>query len=357
MHWEKVFQPKLLESLYVGCVGLSQQYFADGLLTREHFQAARTAAQLELRPIAERFRRLGWERAAGASGTIRAVSAVISESEFAQDKISRDELEALIELLIDCGETNSLKLPGLAPERAPVFPGGVAILAELLNVFQIDELLVTQGALREGVLYDLLGRLGDEDSRLRTVRAIQRRYHIDFDQADRVELTALALFDQVAITWNLDKSSDRLMLGWAARLHEIGLDIAHSQHHRHGAYLLQHADLPGFHRDEQRMLACLVGTHRRKFSIAYIKAHAPDESAETAARLAVLLRLAALFNRSRTYEFPDALTVRAVTNQIELSLTRNWLKQNPLTLADLELEKEYLAAAKFDLQLKIAETF
>jgi exopolyphosphatase/guanosine-5'-triphosphate,3'-diphosphate pyrophosphatase len=224
-----------------------------------------------------------------------------------------------------------------------------------MRVFSVERLIVTQGALREGVLYDLLGRLGDEDTRLRTVRALTRRYHVDTEQADRVELTALALFDQVADGWKLNRQPFRLALRWAARLHEIGLDLAHSQYHRHSAYILQHADMPGFNRNEQRLLSCLAGAHRRKFSTSQIKSSAPAGQQKPAERLAILLRLAVLFNRSRSYEFPDAFKIAANGRKIVMSLTDSWLQKNPLTLADLEREQEYLSAAAYKLELKIAD--
>jgi exopolyphosphatase/guanosine-5'-triphosphate,3'-diphosphate pyrophosphatase len=349
------FTPEKLESLYIGCVGLSQRFFKDGKLSRKRFNKARTAAQLELRLVAKSFRRVGWQRAAGASGTIRAAASVLTELGWMADGITLDNLEALIELMIKCGNLEELDLPGLSPERAPVFPGGIAILAELMRLLKVDQLTVTQGALREGVLYDLLGRLGDEDSRLRTVRALEHRYHVDQEQADRVELTALALLDQVAANWGLERSLYRQVLGWAARVHEVGLEISHAQYHRHSAYLLQHADLPGFNRDEQRLLACLAGSHRRKFSLNLIRAKSPPPLAKSAARLAILLRLAVLFNRSRSYEFPDALKISAERRHVILSLTDSWLQKNPLTLADLELEQGYLAAEDITLELRVSD--
>lgn len=349
------YAPKQLESLYIGCVGLSRKYFADGMITRERFAQACTAVQLELRPVVEIFRRTGWKRVAGASGTIRAAGLVLRELGMSQDDVTLPGLEALIERMIDQGSVDNLDLPGLTEERAPVFPGGIAILAEFMRVFQISNLVVTDGALREGVLYDLLGRLGDEDSRVRTVRALCSRYHVELDQADRVELTALALFDQVAERWDLDRPIFRQALGWAARLHEIGLDISHSQYHKHSAYLLQNADMPGFNRNEQRLLACLAGAHRRKFNPAAIKSSAPAGMEKRAARLAILLRLAVLFNRSRSYEFPDALKISARGKEVALSLTETWLSKNPLTLADLEREQMYLTAAEYRLELNIAD--
>ena len=192
---------------------------------------------------------------------------MLIEQGLIEQNITIQALEQLVGLILDAGHVDELQLPGLAPERAPVFAGGVAILIEVMQALQLDELAVTQGALREGILYDLIGRSTDEDSRIRTVRAMEARYHVEGDQADRVENTALSLLEQVALEWQLQQPILRQMLSWAARLHEIGLDIAHAHYHRHGAYLIEHSDMPGFTRNEQKLLACLVAGHRRKFAL------------------------------------------------------------------------------------------
>jgi exopolyphosphatase/guanosine-5'-triphosphate,3'-diphosphate pyrophosphatase len=345
------YQPQKLESLFMGCVGISQTFFAGGKISAKRFRKARTAVQLELRPVAEKFRRNTWVRAAGASGTIRAAAAVLTEMKLMEQNITVDALESLIEELIAQGHVKDLALSGLAEQRAAVFPGGVAILAELMKSLRITELVVSQGALREGILFDLLGRLGDEDSRVRTVRAMESRYHVDQDQADRVELTATTLLNQVAADWKLTDVDTAQLLRWAARLHELGLDIAHTHYHRHGAYLLQHTEMPGFHRNEQIILARLVASHRRKLNVNSITNAVPDGWAKRTTKLAILLRLAALFNRSRTNEFPDAMKIVVDKRFIKLSLTKTWLEQNPLTMADLEREQKYLAECEYQLEL------
>jgi exopolyphosphatase/guanosine-5'-triphosphate,3'-diphosphate pyrophosphatase len=341
-------QPAMLESLHLGCVSNSRTYFAGGKISAKRFKKARTAARLELRPVGKRFRQPRWARVAGASGTIRAAGSVLMEMGFTGGNISREGLELLIEEMIRIGSIEELRLPGLADQRAAVFPGGIAILAELLEELRIDELVVAQGALREGILYDLIGRSGDEDSRVRTIRAMEIRYHVDTQQADRVELTAMALLDQVATNWKLEGPDVRRLLSWAARLHEIGLDIAHSHYHRHSAYLLEHADMPGFHSNEQRLLASLVGAHRRK-SVGIVDDGVPRVWSKRIARLTILLRLAVLFNRSRTYEFPDVLSVSARQRKLSLGLSQAWLEANPLSLADLEREQDYLRSMDYEL--------
>ena len=345
------FQPLILESLQLGCVAMSRRHFADGNITAAGFLNARTEARLELRPVAQRFRNQHWTRVGGASGTIRTAGNVLQELGYSDQVITVAALEELISVMLGKGHTDNMISSTMSEERAPVFPGGLAILIEVMKELRIDQLVVTQGALREGILFDLIGRSSEEDSRTRTVRAMEQRYHVEGQQADRVELTAISLLEQVAQDWQLDRPKFRQWLRWASRLHEIGLDIAHDQYHRHGAYLLEHSDMPGFDRGEQKLLARMVGAHRRKFAAAEIVKAVPRGWGAPSMRLAILLRLAVLFNRSRSDEFPEIIYLSADEHTLRLSLSKGWLKENPLTLADIEREREYLKFANYDLQL------
>ncbi len=185
------YEPQHLESLYVGCVGVSRAHFDDGKLSAKRFERARLAVRLELRPVAAAFRRRGWKRALGSSGTVRAARDVAHELKLAESGVSLAAVEAIIEAMVKARRVEDLQLPGLGAERAPVFAGGVAILAEVMSTLKVDRLDISSGALREGLLYDMLGRLHDEDARERSIRAMQRRYHVDLEQAARVEATAV----------------------------------------------------------------------------------------------------------------------------------------------------------------------
>ena len=288
---------------------------------------------------------------AGASGTIRAAGSVLQELGISEQVITVAALEKLISVMLAKGHVNELEFSSISAERMPVFPGGIAILVEILQALDIHELLGAQGALREGVMFDLIGRASEEDARIRTVRAMEKRYHVDEEQANRVELTAVTLLKQVAAGWHLDQVVSEQMLTWAARLHEVGLDIAHAHYHTHGAYLLEHSDMPGFNRSEQQLLAFIVGAHRRKFAAVEKAGSLPKVWRERAVHLTILLRLAVLFNRSRTYEFPDLLNLTVDDRAVKLSLSSSWLDLNPLTLADLEQEQAYLKSVDYDLQL------
>lgn len=339
-----------LESLHMGCVSMSLAHFRDGRISQKRFQRARTAARLELEPIQAAFRAHGWERAIGSSGTIRVIAEIVRHFDPTSIAITAKGLERVIRETIDAGHVNEIRLPEVTAERAPVFPGGLAILAELVDALAIEEVRVADGALREGLLYDMIGRFTDEDARERTVRAMQQRYHVDLEQATRVEATALALLKQVATSWNLTEPLAERALGWAARLHEIGLDVSHSQYQKHGAYLLEHADMPGFPREEQRLLAFLVGAHRRKIAAAAAEDLLPPWD-ERAQYLRLVLRLAVLLHRGRGASELPAIKLATRGRALTAEFPRSWLKEHPLTVADLMQEVEYWKAADFRLRV------
>jgi exopolyphosphatase / guanosine-5'-triphosphate,3'-diphosphate pyrophosphatase len=339
-----------LESLYMGCVSMSERYFGDGEITDKRMKRARIAARLELEPVQAVFRSHGWDQAVGASGTIRAVCDIIRARSTLESVITPAAVESLIELCIRAGSLSRLRLPGLTDDRLPVFTGGLAILAEILQVLDIKSMRVAEGALREGLLYDLVGRLTDEDARVLSVRAMQARYHVDTAQAERVESTALDFVRQVQSQWGLEEPFSELVLSWGARLHEIGLDVSHSHYQKHGAYLLEHADMPGFPQEEQRILAAIVGAHRRKMNIAMLEELSPPWHVK-AEFLIVLLRLSVLLHRGRSHIALPRIELSAAGRSLEIAFPKGWLETNPLTAADLENEVDYLKGVGFRLRV------
>jgi exopolyphosphatase/guanosine-5'-triphosphate,3'-diphosphate pyrophosphatase len=209
---------------------------------------------------------------------------------------------------------------------------------------------VSDGALREGLLYDLLGRLQHEDARERTVSAMASRYQIDTDQAARVAHTAADLLLQCSSIWNLGHDIAGKVLDWASRLHEIGLDISHDGYQRHGAYIAEHADMPGFPRAEQRILAVLIGAQRHRIETSHLEM-LPELWRETGLRLVMILRLAVLLNRSRKSDIVPKFKLSVSDNTIELRFDAEWLLANPLTIADLEREQEFLTQVGYSLTI------
>ena len=344
-------QTHRLESLRMGCVTMSQCLFEDGEITEKRMKRARMAARVELEPIIESYKTMGWDQALGSSGTIRAFAEIIRANGSVEGHITPDALHNIIEIALSAGHVSRLKLQGLDEDRMPVFAGGLAILAEVMHSLDISSLKAVDGALREGLLYDLLGRHTDEDARVRTVRAMAARYHVDLAQADRVEKTVLRLLHELEEVWAVGEPLAEQILGWAAHLHEIGLDISHAHYHRHGAYLLLNSDMPGFPREEQMLLSVLVGSHRRKLDINQLEELMPPWHIK-AELLIVLLRLAVLLNRGRTTKPLPEFKLSAKLRQIDLKFPVRWLEEHPLTLADLEQESIYLKSVGFRLRFE-----
>jgi exopolyphosphatase / guanosine-5'-triphosphate,3'-diphosphate pyrophosphatase len=340
---------KKLESLYMGCVGMSARIFGDGAITEKRVKRARIAARLELEPVQATFKNYGWDHSVGSSGTIRSVSDIL-RARNGDGVITPAAVESLIEQAIRAGDAAKLRLPALTEERLPVFPGGIVILAEILSVLDIKTMRVADGALREGLLYDMIGRLTDEDARVRSVRAMQGRYHVDSAQAERVEATSLDFLRQTATPWGLEDPYAELLMSWAARLHEIGLDVSHSHYHKHGAYLLEHADMPGFPQEEQKILAYVVGAHRRKLHLEALQDLSPPWHLK-AESLIVILRLAVLLHRGRSASALPKIDLQAKARSLEITFPRGWLDAHPLTAIDLENEIEYLKAVGFRLRV------
>jgi exopolyphosphatase / guanosine-5'-triphosphate,3'-diphosphate pyrophosphatase len=336
---------RILESLYIGCVAVSARHFPDGRVAARRFQNAVVDCAVELEPLQIPFRAIGWEHAIGSSGTARAIGEALREMDPSNSMITREGLHELADRLIVAGNVRRAGLLSIDAERWPVFPGGLAIMTAVFDTMGIKEMKVADGALREGLLYDMLGRLRPEDdARERSVRSMATRFHTDTEQAARVEQTAVACLAQVATAWDLEDPLAEQSLRWASRLHEIGLDISHSGHHKHAAYLLAHAELPGFPREEQGLLACLVGAHRRKLMLEKADELVPPWHIR-ALYLTLLLRLSVLLHRGRSRAPLPPMRLTAKTRSLDVRFPRGWLAAHPLTRADLALETEYLAAA------------
>jgi exopolyphosphatase/guanosine-5'-triphosphate,3'-diphosphate pyrophosphatase len=328
---------------------MTESFFPEGRISKHAFERARLAARLKLRPVKAFFRDAPDIEAIGASGTIRATEVVARELKIIESSdLSFDVVEQLIDRVQQFRNTSELSLSGLSSRRAQVWPGGLAILVELLGVLRIEHLKTSDGALREGLLYDHIGRLQHEDARERSVAAMARRFNVDESQAGRVADTAAALLRQAAADWKITSELADRLIAWSARLHEIGLDISHDKFQSHGAYIAENADLPGFPRSEQKVLAFLIANQRGSVDLS-LRRGLPRAWYSSALRLAILLRLAVLLNRSRsTKPLPDiGLTVE--DEALRLVFPASWLDDNPLTVADLDREREFLAKVGYQL--------
>jgi exopolyphosphatase/guanosine-5'-triphosphate,3'-diphosphate pyrophosphatase len=339
-------EPQLTESLYMGCVSYSLKYFPDGRIDKPRMKAAELAARQEISSLRKQYQETGWQEAVASSGTARSIENILRENEFAQEGITREGLERLRNRLLKEEKADPDRIAGLRPNRAPVLPGGVAILSAVFDELGLSEMRVSDGALRHGVLYDLLGRFQHRDMREATVTQFMRRYHVDIAQAERVRNLSLVIYDGLFPGVERDEDTDRIMLGWAARLAETGLSIAHAQYHKHSAYVLSNADMPGFSRMEQARLARVVLAHRGKLS------KVQDANLEGVDwKLVFALRTASLILRSRTDSKLPFLRVAADSGGFAIDLPQSWLDENPLSADALESEADHWKSVGMKLEV------
>lgn len=346
----RAYEPVIRESKYMGCVSFSKKYFPDGALTKRAFDRAVIAAQQEIRGTDSRFKKVGWEQAVGSSGTIRAVYDILVANG-TERAITYRGLKALRTLMIEAGCVEKLdSIKGLPVGRAPVLAGGVAILLAAFKSLGIESMSVSDGALREGLLYDLLGRYSDADIRDETIEILATKNQVDTDHAKRVTQTAMQLYEAVADTWELRNNECDRFLAWAAEIHEIGMSISYSRYHKHGSYLVQNSELPGFSREDQKLLWAIIRSHRRSFKAhRFVDLHLPFD--RLGPRLTVLLRLAVVLARSRTDDLPLPKIKIKEPHQVRLKFEDDLLDSSPLLLADLQEEASFLAPA-FELKFK-----
>ena len=335
-------EARLTESISMGCVSWTLRFFAEGRMDKPAFKQAELTAANEMQRIVKTYRRAGWKQAVASSGTAKSIAAVLAINGFnsgvaagREGVITRDGLDKLRSLLIRTGDLERLEIEGLRADRIAVLPGGLAIMTAALAELEVDVLEISDGALRQGVLYDLLGRVTHHDMREATVQEFSRRYHVDMAQSERVAALAVQIHSQLTQPEAAQGrgEGEALLLTFAASLHEIGITIAHAGYHKHSAYILSQADMPGFSRDEQVRLARLVLAHRGKLAkIEGLPAHSPDWA------MIFALRLAALLYLSRGDIALPPLLCKATDAGYQLALPRGWLDEHPLTEAALQEE-------------------
>ncbi|MES9945970.1 MAG: exopolyphosphatase [Candidatus Thiodiazotropha sp.] len=343
------YQPHERESLHMGCVSISRRFFADGNITAQAMRDAELACSLEIRPVRYEFRDGDWTRAIGSSGSIKSIGNVILQQGWSKTGICCESLQRLKRAVIDAGNIDKLSLKGLSEERKPVFAGGLAVLSAVFEQIGIEHMEVSSEALREGLIYDMVGRGQEEDARERTLKTLMRRYDADEDQVERVKATALALHEQAKRAWDLEEPRYEAMLSWAAKVHEIGLTVSHSQFQKHGAYLLEKSDLSGFSLQEQKVLAALVRGHRRKFPTAIFEA-LPKDVVSCTKLLCILLRLSVLTHRARSTVAKPIPRLEVEDHKISLVFPEEWIAHHPLTRKELEQEASYLESAGYLLR-------
>lgn len=348
------FDPLLTESLQMGCVAFTKKFFDEGQITKDAFNQAILAARKEVLAITGRYQKTGWSSVVGSSGTIKAVRNVLVSKGWAdeQERITYKGVRKLEKLLIDIGTIDDIDLDGVKEHRKAVFPAGVAVLRSVMKVLGIETIVYSDGALREGVMYDMLGRFASEDVRDRSVLALIKRYSGDKRQAEQVAKTSRSLFEQVQDKLGLS-SDDGDLLRRAAFLHEIGLAVSHSSYHKHSAYLLEHSDIPGFSQVDQKRMAQLMLNHRRKLKTdMYEQTH--TIGGDQLVYLCLLLRLAVLAHHSRSeYALP--------VFQLAITETRCWQitvasDHEHYAFLSSDLSAEIEPFAKWGVELEVIES-
>ena len=329
----KRHDPQIMESLFMGCVSYSLRFFPDGKVDKKRFSEAEVSAAREVQTIAQNFRRAGWVEAVASSGTARAVADLLEGNGLNPEGIggiTRNGLAKLRAMMIRAGSVDNLNLSGLPTDRIPVLPGGVAIMSAICAELGLERMTYSDGALRLGVLYDLLGRFHHHDMRDATVQQFKQRYQVDVRQVERVERTAMAMLGQLIRVDSPEHESDVRLLRWAVALHEIGISIAHGGFHKHGAYIVRYADMPGFSKMDQERLALLLLGQRGKLEKLPL---AP--AGDSFWRLVFCIRMAVLLHRPRDDHPMPLFFVRQLGLGFQIELPADWLPANPLSAAAL----------------------
>ncbi len=339
-------QPLLLSSLPMGCVSYTDRFFKSGLITENRMNQAILAARRELEVIGHQYRKSGWQQAYGSSGTAKGIAAILSEMGLSERDLTLEGMNLLRKKLVRDKKVVPSELPGIKPHRAPVLAAGLAIMIAVFEELKISSMQRGEGALRMGVLYDLLGRDSNRDKRTETVVQLSKRYHLDLAQAARVKHAALSLFQQLELKTSPKTQELEQALGWAAELHEVGLSIAHSDYHKHTAYVLGHADMPGFSKDDQALLSFLTLGQQGKLD--KLK-HPQVQRSEWLTLLC--LRLSTMLMRRR--EDLDTLPLRIAVSPRGATIyaDKNWITTRPLSEFSLRTEQSEWAKADFRIRL------
>jgi exopolyphosphatase/guanosine-5'-triphosphate,3'-diphosphate pyrophosphatase len=341
--------PVQMESMQFGCVSTTQRFFPDGQITQKRLRKAQRAVAAELQEIQSLYRKTGWQKAIGSSGTLRSAANICVMNGWSKKGITKQALLTLKAKALSFKRIEDIEIKGLMGQRQPVFIGGLAVILACFEALNIDELVISPYALREGLLQDLIGRLEHKDPRDQTVKAFMTRFAVDEAQVDRVQTAALKMYDQLTTDLSL-VSGHRKLLTWASGLHELGLSLSHSSYQQHSAYLVDSSDMAGFSRQEQLYLATLVGYQRREIPAEYA-AKLPERLWQGLNIGLVCLRLAWVFCRTRDDESVPDFRIKLVGNNINLALPADWMETHPLTIADLGFEQKALQTTGLNLQI------
>ena len=349
----KHFSNDHLTSTEMGCVSVSQLFFPDNKVDKNSLNRAVTHCRQILRPHYQNLTKLGWESAIGASGSIKAVGALLLENNWSEKGITLSGMEKLSATLIKAGCVEKAEILGLKEERIPVLLGGLAVLIATFELLKIDVMQVSSNALREGLIFDTLGRIQAKDTRETSIQSLQKWMKVDTQQADSIAKTALHLYDQSHNSWSLRNPdySYRKLLNWAAKVHELGIALSYKRYRHHSAYILANSELAGFSQQEKQILSVMTLNHRGKIDHEAYN-NLPAEHVKKLPYLTLLLRLAARIHRGRENEVITPLIYIEEKKEIRLEFDDGWLETHPLTKLDLSIEADYLEKIGFKLKFE-----
>jgi exopolyphosphatase/guanosine-5'-triphosphate,3'-diphosphate pyrophosphatase len=347
------FETKQVESLNIGCVTFNSGYFSDNKLTAENFALAIAAAKKVIFPLVERFKETGWKLVLSGSGTMQALTEM-QQFNHKSTGVNLLFLQTVQQQLIQCKTISEIKIAGLSQERSPVIASGVAILIAVIESFNIENIQLSSGALREGLLYSMLPKKVDMSIRQSTINSLTEKFHIDNQHSARIQKQATSLFHTYKETWSLDEENSLALLNAACELHEIGLLLEFKQHQQHGAYILQHADLPGFNQIERQLLVTLVRLHKGDIDVDLLE-NQTAVNFQQASYLLVILRLAIILCRRRKDdalpEYQTTIIKSTRDDIINLCLPTTWLAAHPLIADELLQESAHLTQLHLSLNI------
>lgn len=336
------------ESLYMGCVSYTKKYFTDGLINESNWNKALIHALQELNPFIKSFKKQGWEVSVGASGTMRATAKILEANGWSASGITLSGLEQLKQRCFELGNIEKLsELTGLSEDRRAVFIGGLAIVYALMKAFSIEQMDVSTGALREGLIYEMQDAPASVSVTKRSIRKLVEQFTVDSIQSEIVHRHCEDLLDHANI--KIKKRILKLLYG-AIKLHEVGLSIAHSQFHKIGAFVVNHADMPGFSNQQKLVMATLIRLHRRKISKSVLATLTKREH-EVVMSLLPVIRLAVIFARKRHYEPVPIDDFKWSDEGMNLQINSEWLIDHPLIKADLKDEVKRWQATGVNLMV------
>ena len=337
------FEPQLLNSKQMGCVNFTKKFFGNGKINKDAFLKAELAVKQHLSPIIETYKKRGWHSALGASGTVKAIREVLIAKDNDNGIITTKKLTFLIDQLCTFKLIDDIKLQGLTEQRRPVFAAGVAILNAIFNELNIDQLHFSDGALREGLLYEMEDRFKRSDIRMRTTESLAKKHNVDLKHAEKVCIKSKQLFELITSKSALKKEKHLLeLLGWGAMLHEVGLSINYQAFHRHSAYILQYTNMPGFNQEQQLVLSTLARFQRKAIRINELPTFTQFKKKQII-KMIKILRLAILLNSQRSEQLQPVVSIYIdeAEQWVIKSEQANWLETNKLLEANLINERNY----------------